>query len=63
MNWAAPRLLDLVDKRVHMYELTLDPPQIDSGSRVIVQAINDVWGISLNAQTVVAALAQGLPSP
>jgi len=63
MNWAAPRLLDLVDKRVLMYELTLDPPQIDSGACVIVQAINEIWGTSLTQQTVVAALAQGLPIP
>jgi len=61
--WVAPRLLELCDARVLMYDLTLGSTlPIQSGAQLLATKINDEWGTVVDAGTVCTQLAdKGLP--
>ena len=58
---AAPRLRELCDPRVYLYDLTTGT--LPTGAAAIAAAVNRVWGTRHDAATIDAALAVGLPPP
>jgi hypothetical protein len=62
VTFAAPRLRDLAHAQMYMLDFAA-PAQLASGAEVVATAINAVWGTAFTAQTIDAALANGLPPP
>ncbi|RKG81731.1 hypothetical protein D7W79_04395 [Corallococcus exercitus] len=56
-----PRLLELTDPRVQMFEASLGTLQ--PGAAFVAQEINAVWGTGFTDANVRSALAPGLPTP
>lgn len=63
MEWAAPRLLDLADPRVYLFNMDDpgNPALVRKGEAEVARVLNETWGTSLNETTVRGALAKGLP--
>jgi hypothetical protein len=63
VSWVVPRLRELCDSRVYLYDLTpatLIPPM--SGAQLLAAKINTMWGTSFDATTVCTQLTDsGLP--
>ncbi len=63
VSWLAPRLIEMCDPAISMYELTAgNLAPITSGANYIAQSLNVVWGTTLTATTVKQYLINnGLP--
>jgi dienelactone hydrolase len=61
VSWAAPRLRELCDPRLYLYDLSAMPIGVRTGAAVVADAVNAVWGTSYTEATIAAALAGGLP--
>jgi hypothetical protein len=61
--WVVPRLLELCDPRVYLYDLTPSPPiPYMSGAELLSNKINARWGTAFTPVTVCSQLASsGLP--
>ncbi|RKG87939.1 alpha/beta hydrolase family protein [Corallococcus terminator] len=57
----APRLLELTDPRVQMYEATVG--SVQPGAAFVAAQVNAVWGTAFTDATIRAALESGLPTP
>ncbi|MEZ4398991.1 MAG: hypothetical protein R3B06_03185 [Kofleriaceae bacterium] len=61
--FAAPRLRELCDPRVTLYDLVDGALGVFTGAAVVAELVNQTWGTSYTATTIAAALAAGLPPP
>jgi hypothetical protein len=63
VSWVVPRLRDLCDARVSMYDLTPGSTMpVMSGAQLLAAKINAKWGTAFNSATVCSQLAgNGLP--
>ena len=60
--WAAPRLRELCDPRLYLFDVAEDPIALRSGAETVAAAVNARWGTAYTAATIEAGLAQGLPA-
>lgn len=63
MSALVPRLRELADPRVYLFDLSVDPPQIKVGADAVATAVNAAWNTTFTAATIRAGLAGGLPTP
>ena len=65
VSWLVPRLIELCDLTVFMYELTPgNATPISPGADYVAQSLNAVWGTTLTATTVKQYLLDnGIPVP
>ena len=65
VSWLVPRLIELCDSTIYMYELSPgNATPVTAGAEYVAQSLNTVWGTSLTAATVPQYLIDmGLPPP
>ncbi len=57
MKWIVPRLLELTDDRIIMYNTLTG--NMSTGKALIVQEINTVWGLNINEDDIAGLFAEG----
>ncbi len=65
VSWLVPRLIEMCDSAISMYEFTPgNTSPITKGDLFVAKSLNAVWGTSLTSTTVLAYLRNnGIPSP
>ena len=57
MEWIVPRLLELIDNRIIMYNTLTG--NMSTGKALIVQEINTVWDLNINEDDIADLFAEG----
>lgn len=65
VSWLTPRLIELCDSTIFMYELSPgNAAPVSNGAEYVAQSLNSVWNTTLTADTVKQYLIDnGMPSP